>query len=134
MRKILVDTGAFVALFNRNDAYHQRAVRFMKSETAVLLTNWPVLTEVCFFLNTVKKMAFLSFVRHGGVVVHDIPLSELSLIINVFRKYQDRDVDLADASLIWLAENTGVTEIITVDRKDFETYRLSGKRRFSLVL
>jgi predicted nucleic acid-binding protein len=32
-------------------------------------------------------------------------------------------MDLADASLYWLAAETGVTEILTVDVADFSRYR-----------
>ena len=41
---------------------------------------------------------------------------------------------LADASLVVLAERLGVTEILTIDRADFDVYRLSGNRRFVQVL
>lgn len=134
MPDVLADTGFFVALFNRTDAYHERVVRFLRSEPSVLLTTWPVITEVCFFLDATWKTAFLAFIQRGGVAVHDIPLTELGTLIAMFRKYQDREVDLADASLIWLAEKTRVTRILTIDRQDFQIYRLSKNRRFALVL
>jgi hypothetical protein len=37
-------------------------------------------------------------------------------------------MNLADASLIWLAESLGVMDILTIDRRDFGIYRtLRGK-------
>lgn len=37
-------------------------------------------------------------------------------------------MDLADASLVWLAGEIAVTDIVTVDDSDFATYRtVSGK-------
>jgi len=38
-------------------------------------------------------------------------------------KYTDLPMDLADASLVWLAEHLGVLDIITLDRRDFGIYR-----------
>ena len=48
----------------------------------------------------------------------------------MIRKYADRPMDLADASLVWLAEKTGVTDIITLDRADFAIYRTSKRKAF----
>jgi predicted nucleic acid-binding protein len=134
VRSVLADTGFFVGLFNQRDAYHEQAVRFLKSEPKTLLTTWPVITEVCFFLDAAGKAAFLTFIKRGGLSVEDISLSEVDKIIAIFRKYKDREVDLADASLIWLAERAGITQILTVDRQDFEVYRLSKNRHFSILL
>ena len=43
-------------------------------------------------------------------------------------------MDLADASLVWLADRTGATDILTLDKRDFGVYRLSGGQRFHNVL
>ena len=48
-------------------------------------------------------------------------------------KYRDREVDFADASLVWLAERSGLRQILTVDVADFSTFRLSGGKRFELI-
>jgi predicted nucleic acid-binding protein len=42
-------------------------------------------------------------------------------------------MDLADASLYWLAAETGVTEILTVEVMDFTRYRLPGGKSFTLL-
>jgi len=133
VQRVLADTGLFVALFNRNDRYHQRSVDFLK-HSPQLLTSWLVVTEVGFFLDVRGKLAYLEFIRRGGVAVMDIAIADLHGVGAVLKKYQDREVDLADASLIWLAEKLDITDIATVDRRDFEIYRLSGNRQFSLVL
>lgn len=54
-------------------------------------------------------------------------------LVALFRK-RDRPMDLADASLVVLAERLAVTEILSVDRADFDLYRLTGARRFVQVL
>jgi uncharacterized protein len=51
----------------------------------------------------------------------------------MMRKYADRPMDLADASLVWLANSTGVTDIITVDRADFAVYRTNKRKAFKNV-
>lgn len=44
-----------------------------------------------------------------------------------------REMDLADASLYWLASETGVTAIMTVDVADFRRYRLPNGAPFELL-
>ena len=43
------------------------------------------------------------------------------------------EMDLADASLYWLAAETGLTEILTVDVSDFSRYRLPRGKAFTLL-
>jgi hypothetical protein len=51
------------------------------------------------------------------------------------RRYTDRkrEMDLADASLYWLANETGVREIMTVDVADFQRYRLPDGASFVIL-
>ncbi len=57
-----------------------------------------------------------------------------SAMLALLEKYRDRPMDLADASLVVLAGRLGITDILTIDRADFDVYRLSGNRRFVQVL
>jgi predicted nucleic acid-binding protein len=43
-------------------------------------------------------------------------------------------MDLADASLVVAAMSTGILTVWTLDRNDFETYRLPGRKRFRLAV
>jgi predicted nucleic acid-binding protein len=46
--------------------------------------------------------------------------------------YADRPMDLADATLVTLAEERGLSRIFTLDA-DFHIYRLKGRRSFEVV-
>ena len=50
------------------------------------------------------------------------------------RRYRDLAPDLADLSLLALAERSGVREVITVDTEDFAVYRLANNRTLSSLL
>jgi predicted nucleic acid-binding protein len=71
---------------------------------------------------------------NGGVVVLDLGADALAELDRLLRQYRDRPMDLADASLVLLAEHTGLTEILTIDRADFDIYRLADGRSFEQVL
>ena len=49
------------------------------------------------------------------------------------RKYADRPMDFADATLVHLAHRESLTTVFTIDHDDFETYRIGGRRRFRIV-
>ena len=63
----------------------------------------------------------------------DVPVSTYPEIGAIIRKYADRKIDFADAALVWLANHTGMRDILTVDQADFSVYRLKGGKRFALV-
>ena len=75
----------------------------------------------------------LEWVHRGALAVADVPVSAYAEIGIIIRKYADRKIDFADAALVWLANSTGVRDILTVDEADFSVYRLKGSKRFALV-
>ena len=56
--------------------------------------------------------------------------------METMRRYTESprtDMDLADASLLWLAADTGVNRIMTLDVHDFSRYRLPDGRAFEIL-
>ena len=50
-------------------------------------------------------------------------------------RYIDHPMDLADASLVAAAEALGARRIFTIDRRDFETYRVRrGHRHYPVEI
>jgi predicted nucleic acid-binding protein len=47
-------------------------------------------------------------------------------------KYEDIPMDFADATLVSLAEEIDLSEILTLDRRGFSTYRMRGKTAFKI--
>ncbi len=50
------------------------------------------------------------------------------------KKYADLPMDLADASLVLLAEHLGHGRILSTDRRDFGTYRFKEHKPFENLL
>jgi predicted nucleic acid-binding protein len=131
---ILVDTGPLVALASRRDNWHQRCVDFLNSFHGELITTWPVLTEFSHLAPSPTAIAGLqNWVERGGLRIHAMGQQELKEVVDWMGRYADRPMDLADASLVHAACMTGIHQIWTLDRNDFETYRLPKRRRFQLV-
>lgn len=58
---------------------------------------------------------------------------ELVSTLDWITRYADRPMDLADASLVITALKTGCVDVWTLNRADFETCRLPGRKRLRLV-
>jgi predicted nucleic acid-binding protein len=135
---VLADSGPLAALYNRKDKHHQRAVGYFRSHGASLrlLTTWEVVSEVMYFLDfsAQAQSDFLEWLHagyeQGLIMIAALEPGDLPALAALIRKYADRPMDLADGSLVWLAEKTGVTDIITIDRADFAVYRTSKRKTF----
>ncbi len=93
----------------------------------------PVIVETCFFLSSTEKAELLDWTRRGGIAVLETPVESYAEIAAIIARYAERDIDLADAALIWLANASGQHRILTVDEHDFSAYRLKQGKRFDLV-
>ena len=130
----IVDTGPLAAWFRRNDPLHRIADTFFRGFDGVLVTTWPVAVEVTHLLRPEAQLQFLAWIRNGGVDMVAIEPADLEMIERLIAKYRDQPMDFADASLVLLAERTGIGDIVTFDRKEFEIYRFRGSRRFNQLL
>lgn len=133
MNAVLADTGFLVALFKHRERLNARARSYLTANRHALLTVAPVIVETCFFLDADEKGALLEWVQRGGIEVAEWPSSAYAQTRAVIAKYADRNIDLADAVLIWLAMKSGSQSILTVDRRDFSVYRLKANRGFDLI-
>ena len=135
---IIADTGFWLALANGRDRYHQRAKQALSEISEPLITTWPVLTETCHLLTTrLGAVAIERFVAAGAAGAYQLfslERAHLSRVEVLMRKYRDLPMDLADASLVILAEESGSGRILSTDARDFRTYRWKNRKRFSNLL
>jgi len=133
VKRVLTDTGFLVALFRRNGRQRAAARDYLIAHRHPLITVSAVIVEACFFLDARGKSELLQWVQRGGIAVVDIPVAAYATIEALIRKYADRDIDFADAALVWLAQESVLREILTVDEKDFAVFRLKAGKRFDIV-
>ena len=131
---VLLDTGALVAMYARDDPKHAGVARWMASFRGELHTVESVLTEVAYFLPVRMRAILADLAMSGKLHLHHPGADGYARIASLLRKYADIDPDWADIELIWLAEATGITRIATFDVADFSVYRIHGRRRFELEL
>ena len=135
MHRILLDTGVFVALLDKSERNHERCVAFFQSFAGELFTTEPVLTETLYLLGPSIKAqrTCIDFLVKGGATLIPQSKESLSHASALMEKYQDVSMDFADATIVTLAEEMGVAEILTLDRRGFSTYRIRGKTAFKIL-
>jgi predicted nucleic acid-binding protein len=131
--RALVDTGFLVALFRRNDRLRPAAREYLRVHNHPLATVAPVIVEACFFLDPRGKSDLLEWALRGALAVADVPVEAYGDVKAAIAKYSDRDIDFADAALMWFAATSGCRRILTVDDRDFNVLRIKGNKRFEVL-
>jgi len=135
MKKILIDSGPLIALFDSSDKYHSKVIEFLKENKLQLITTIASITETLHLLdfNRNAQIDFLEWVSRGGVDIQNIENPDFQRLKDLTEKYRDLPMDFAYSCLVLLAEKLGLNTIATIDR-DFTIYRIKGKKKFKTVI
>ena len=131
----LADTGALLAYLDRSDRWHDRCREAFAELRLPLLTTCAVLTELFHLVggDRREKQAAWGFLGSGAVRLAPILGADLASVEALMRRYHDRPMDFADATLVHVAERDSISSVFTIDHDDFETYRIKGRKRFRIV-
>jgi predicted nucleic acid-binding protein len=133
---ILTDAGPLVAILDRGEAHHGACVACLAQLTGPMVTTWPAFTEAMYLLGDAgawrAQQALWRMVTEGDLEIAVQGPEQHPRLRALMEKYQDRPMDLADASLVALAEERSLRDIFTLDRAGFQTYRLHGRKGFHL--
>jgi len=133
---ILCDAGVLLCLVDRTQPQHKAYRSAVMRLASPLLTTWSCLTEAM----------YLAFHRGGWtmqkqlgqllldklLIVYEIQEKEYSRLLELMEQYRDRPMDLADATLVLVAERTGSRQILTLD-SDFLFYRIGNQGTFDVI-
>ena len=133
--QVLVDTGPIVAILSESDEHHQACVEQLQRIRGPLLTCWPVITEAAWLLRAYPLAIGRLLSSFNGRPFELVPLTEadLSEIAAILAKYKSLGIQLADASLLHLANRDRIELLFTLDRRDFGVLRLRGGKKLRLI-
>lgn len=135
---VIADSGFWLALANRRDDYHERAQLALTKLNEPLITTWCVVTETCYLLldrmGNQAQRKFIDSLSIGAFEIFDLQPSHGGRISELMEKYADLPMDLADASLVILAEHLGHGRILSTDQRDFNTYRWKNRHPFENLM
>ena len=135
MQKTIIDSGPLIALFDKNDKYHTLVLHFLENFKGEFITTWSVITEVTHMLdfNLNVQIDFLKWVEIGGLTIYNIEQNELKEIIRMMSKYTNVPMDLADSTLMYVAQKENIKNIVSID-SDFDIYRTIKKQALCNLL
>ena len=139
MPAALVDAGPLVALFGRRQPrgdHYRRLLQKAATELWTLSTTWPCVVEAAHLLDPPQRHTLLRWLAAGAIPVFPFAQEHLEDIIPLMQRYTESpraEMDFADGSLVWLASETGVSRVMTMDVRDFSRYRLADGRAFELL-
>lgn len=134
----LVDAGPLVALIDKGQGEtHRQCVAAQQQLSAPLLTSWPCFTEAMYLLGRIngwggQKLLWQFYRDKAGLECYQLDDDEISRMQELMEKYQNVPMDLADASLVVIAETTGLRQVFTLD-SDFYIYRINNTDPFEVI-
>ena len=132
---VLIDTGPIVAILSESDEHHQVCVEQLKGINGRLVTCWPVITEAAWLLRAHPRAVgmLLSSLRKRPFQLASLDEEDLSGIAAILAKYVGLGLQLADASVLHLANREGIDTVFTLDRRDFGVVRRAGGKKLRLI-
>lgn len=132
----LTDAGPLIALIDADEPDHDACLAVLDEIELPLVTTWPAFTEAMYLLGRAGgirgQRALWRLVHTGRLVVADLSASASDRSARLMDQYADRPMDLADATLVAIAEERGYRRIFALD-SDFHVYRIRGRQRFEVV-
>jgi uncharacterized protein len=132
----LVDAGPLIALIDAGEADHARCRAALDQLGLPLVTTWPAFTEAIYLLGRAAgwdgQRALWRMVERGALRLEDLSEEQTLRSAELMERYRDHPMDLADATLVALAEARRWRTIFTLD-SDFRSYRLGGRAHFDVV-
>ena len=134
----LIDAGPLIALNNQQDPSHGRCrAAFDTIRPPRFLTTWPCIAEAMYVLGTVggfaRQKLLWKMVRNRQIQIVDLVDDEIVFSASLMEKYHDLPMDLADATLIAVADIRGWRKVFTLDTHFF-AYRLRDGSPLEVII
>ena len=134
---LILDTGALVAAAVSDDPDHLAFVALLRSHPGQLVTCEAVIAEAAFLVERIAGSAaageLVAGLAASGVAIEPLQRGDLDRVAELLTTYADLRLGFCDASVIALAERLGVSDIATVDHRDFTVVRPRHLAHFTLL-
>ncbi len=133
--RILVETGPLVAILNKRDSKHSICCSELRNLEPPLLTTWPIVTEAAWLLRSqpilVRKL--VKSLGDGFLRLARLEESDVAGLVDIMKRYSDASFQLADVSLMHVAERENINVVFTLDRRDFLVFRKTTGEALSII-
>jgi len=130
---IVADTGAVVALVDRDDQHHAQLLALYDDNPGAWVLPWAVLPEIDYLLlrhvGAAAELAFLDDLAAARWAVEWAGLEDLTRAHELCERYRTLGLGLVDGVVIAQAERLGADAIATLDLRHFGAVRIEGEPR-----
>jgi predicted nucleic acid-binding protein len=130
--KNILDAGPLIAALNSADQYHRWACETLKQFGPPFYTCPEAMAEAAAM--TGRPAAIVEMIQSEEIILEFDLSNQASSILALLKKYQDRDMDLADACIVRMTELIRNCRVITLDRADFAVYRRNGRELIPVII
>jgi predicted nucleic acid-binding protein len=132
----LTDGGPLIALIDAGEPDHDRCRTTLEQLELPLLTTWPAFTEAIYLLGQAagwpRQEAIWKMIKRLALTLGELDDRLTLRCSELMKRSRAHPMDLADASLVVLAEARELRTIFTLDGH-FRSYRLSSGRHLAVV-
>jgi predicted nucleic acid-binding protein len=133
---IAPDAGPLIALVDKGEPDHDACVACLPNLSGPMVTTWPAFAEAMYLLGEAggwrAQESLWSMLLQSDLEIAFQGPDDYERMRVLMHKYRDHPMDLADASLVRLAEERSLRDIFTLDERDFRTYRIRGRQTFRI--
>jgi uncharacterized protein len=134
---LLVDTGVLLAAADSTDRDHVRCSELLRQHSQELFVPIPVIPETSWQIERIlgpnSEAAFLRLITSSVLKVVEMTFDDWNRCIELIETYSDLGLGLVDASIVALAERSGIETIATLNHRDFPAVRPSHCDGFRLL-
>jgi uncharacterized protein len=134
---IVLDTSGLLAAIDGSQRQHAGAAAAVRASAGPLLLSPFVLAELDYLLTTRVSqdaaVALLDQVAAGAYRLEPMAPDDIARATEIVLQYRDLQLDLADASLVVLAERHHTVDVLTLDERHFRAITGPGGRPFRIL-
>ncbi len=125
--KLLVDSGFLYALYDRDEKHSEPVMAVAELYRGGFVIPYVVLTETAFLFRraggTLSVAQFLIALAQGDYQYEIVSPNDLIRTSHIMTHYVNANLDFVDCCIMALSERLKVTQICTLDRRDFSIFR-----------
>ncbi len=133
---ILTDAGPLIALIDRDEPDHKGCVECLADYSAPMVTTSPAFTEAIYLLGDAggweAQELLWSMVERNALEITPLKKTDWRRSCKFMEEYRDQPMDLADATLMAVAERGDLKTIFSLD-SDFYVYRKKNGDNLTVV-
>lgn len=134
---LIVDTSVWLDAADTDCPNHKACAQLLSDRRDELITPAVVAGEAArlirFKLGAEAEARFVRLITSGAVTISDLEPADWERVAELVETYLDRPLGLVDAAIVAIAERSKVTDVATLNGRDFYIVRPNHATAFTLL-